>query len=102
MIDDKKIEEGIRIYRETVDCCKEEDLESFEDGIRWAINEFYKNLWHPASEEPKIYKRLLAKCRLDIVEYKDMKFLGAIPWNSKVESEGIICWLYIDDLFPKK
>ena len=102
MIDEKKIKEAIRIYRETVDCCKEEELESFEDGIRWATNEFLKELWHPASEEPKTFKHLLTKCHLDRVRFKDMMFLGTISWNSKVESEGIICWLYIDDLFPKK
>lgn len=112
MIDDKKIEEAARknilFNHRTADVTLSgNDLEKFGkanfiQGAHWATNEFLKDLWHPASEEPKTGKRLLAKCRLDIVEYKDMMFLGTIPWNSKVESEGIICWLYIGDLLPKK
>lgn len=71
-------------------------------GAKWAINELLKDLWHPASEDPKTYKRLIEKCYLDRVRYHDTMFLGTISWDKKVESDGIICWLYIDDLFPKE
>ena len=27
--------------------------DSFKAGATWAINELFKNLWHPASEEPR-------------------------------------------------
>lgn len=55
-------------------------------------------LWHPASEEPKTFKRIIAKCHSDRVKYEDMMFIGTISWNEKVKNKGIICWLYINDL----
>ena len=33
--------------------CQEFGAELFKDGAKWAINEFLKDLWHPASEKPK-------------------------------------------------
>lgn len=62
MIDDKKIEAAARRYSEVTDCDKQEALlieEGFKEGAKWAINEFLKDLWHPASEEPKKVKNLL-------------------------------------------
>ena len=32
--------------------CKEFGAELFKDGAKWAINEFLKDLWHPASLNP--------------------------------------------------
>lgn len=113
MIDEKKIEEAANKHIETEYArynsgeVEEEMIclggkDSFKAGAKWAINEFLKDLWHPASEEPKTYKRLIEKCYLDRVRYHDTMFLGTISWDKKVESDGIICWLYIDDLFPKE
>lgn len=35
----------------------------FCSGAKWAINEFLKNLWHPASEQPNIEgKPILFNC----------------------------------------
>ena len=56
MTDGKKIEAAARRYSEVTDCDKQEALlieEGFKEGANWAINEFLKNLWHPASEEPR-------------------------------------------------
>lgn len=33
----------------------------FLDGIDWAEKEFLKNLWHPASEEPKSHSYIIFK-----------------------------------------
>lgn len=57
MIDDKKIEAAARRYSEVTDCDKQEALlieEGFKEGAKWAIKEFIKDLWHPASEKPNI------------------------------------------------
>ena len=105
MIDDKKIEEAARYYCNNRYPASQDApfiAEGFRHGANWAINELLKDLWHPASEEPKTYKRLIEKCYLDRVRYHDTMFLGTISWDKKVESDGIICWLYIDDLFPKE
>ena len=57
ILDDKKIEAAARRYSEVTDCDKEEALlteKGFKEGANWAINELFKNLWHPASEKPNI------------------------------------------------
>lgn len=101
MIDEKKIEEAAK---ENADAYYDGDdiasfvVSAFEDGINW----FLDNLWHNASEEPKTFKRLIAKCHSDRVKYEDMMFLGTTSWNEKVKNQGIINWLYIDDLFQKE
>ena len=58
MIDNKKIEEAS--FEETFGMYGEEDSlqEGFTCGAKWAINEFLKDLWHPASEEPEINKEI--------------------------------------------
>lgn len=56
ILDDKKIEAAARRYSEVTDCDKEEALlieEGFKEGAHWAINEFLKDLAHPASEVPR-------------------------------------------------
>lgn len=56
ILDDKKIEAAARRYSEVTDCDKEEALlieEGFKEGANWAINEFLKDLAHPASEVPR-------------------------------------------------
>lgn len=107
MIDEKKIEEAASKYAfnkydstddEVEDTYTEELQMAFEAGINW----FLDKLWHNASEEPKTFKRLIAKCHSDRVKYEDMMFLGTISWNEKVKNQGIINWLYIDDLFQKE
>lgn len=84
MIDDKKIEEAaqgaadlyeqdlpIMSYNEDTEVdgqhhfCQEFGAELFKDGAKWAINEFLKNLWHPASEVPK------RRCNYLLLHYKD-------------------------------
>ena len=62
MIDDKKIEEAASAYGTSNGysvigpdgriSLKPELETAFEAGIHWAINEFLKNLWHDAEEEP--------------------------------------------------
>ena len=60
MIDDKKIEEAARCnadkYR-NYPTLSDEDRDkvsicSFMEGTKWMQEEFFKNLWHPSTEEP--------------------------------------------------
>ena len=46
VLDNKKIEEA------AINKCGFISSE-FYSGAKWAINEFLKDLWHPASEEPE-------------------------------------------------
>lgn len=111
MIDDKKIEEAS--FEETFGMYGESDSleEGFIMGAKWAIDEFLKDLWHPASEQPKRtnQENEFVEC---LVRFKD----GIVClynydtwhhwWCSDEDNQkflGLIDkWLYIDDLLTKK
>lgn len=74
----------------------------FYSGAKWAINEFLKDLWHPASEEPEgYYEGILLTYSVgdyySLAQVKDFK-----SWKGFVERASIDKWLYIDDLLPKE
>ena len=96
MIDNKKIEEAS--FEETFGMYGEADSlqEGFTCGAKWAINEFLKDLWHPASEEPEINKEILVDGR---TENKSIMLLQTKLNNwKKLANQEIKRWLYIDDL----
>lgn len=81
---------------------KEDIKEAIELGAKWAIKEFLKNLWHPASEEPEGYNEgILLRYNIgdyySLAQVKDFK-----SWKGFVENMPIDGWLYIDDLLPKQ
>ena len=99
MIDDKKIEKAANEYSKD-NCGYSYDIEkllAFEQGAKWAIDEFLKDLWHPVSEEPKESVFMLS-------EYEKGKFYANYfdknrgGWSNK----RLIRWLNIDDLLPKE
>lgn len=125
MIDDKKIEEAaqgaadlyeqdlpIMSYNEDTEVdgqhhfCQEFGAELFKDGAKWAIKEFLKDLWHPASEEPRKDVSIIVETHND----KNMFYYAWNRWQNNFYpswTDAVLCsrvsrWLYIDDLFPKK
>lgn len=122
MIDVKKIEEAAQLHRfeliasmhgstlgTPMQCFKEEvDTEtelienSFITGAKWAFNEFRKDLWHPASEEPVEDKPFLAQ---EIGRWRVGVNSPLIPnneWITQRKIRGIKRWLYVEDLLPKE
>ena len=123
MIDDKKIEEAKEgIYEDrfllngeevVFDNDAKEEMFYKEDikeaiglGAKWAINEFLKNLLHPASEEPREFAEVLAEAKIteSIKTYISFKRNDALfkNWDAYSSCVNITRWLYIDDLFPKE
>lgn len=125
MVDDKKIEEAaqgaadlyeqdlpIMSYNEDTEVdgqhhfCQEFGAELFKDGANWAINEFLKGLWHPASEEPRKDVSIMVEIHND----KNMFYYAWNRWRDNFYpswTDAVLCsrvsrWLYIDDLFPKE
>lgn len=112
MIDDKKIEEAankICGYGSLYDMNYR--VFGFKRGAKWAINEFLKDLWHPASEKPNIKQ---GECYVTcLVKFKNGSTELCAYFRTQ---EGWVCddmspkdfkrnfkgWLYIDDLLPKK
>lgn len=110
MIDDKKKEEAARRNADKYRNCptlSDEDRDkvsigSFKDGVKWAINEFLKDLWHQTDEQPEGYDEWILLhynvCNFySLAQVKDFK-----SWEGFVERAPIEKWLYIDDLFPKE
>lgn len=105
-MDDKKIEEAaVKSTNYLKGICDfiviNASKEGFRAGANWAINEFLKDLLHPADEEPNKGKFILMEMR-NGDNY-------ALYWVNDEYSWERICtmftttsWLYIDDLFPKK
>ena len=86
MINNKKIEEAANKHIDTeyakynsgeveeeMICLRGKD--SFKAGAKWAINEFLKDLWHPADEEPK-------KNRLVLTDIRSIMDKDRICWTT--------------------
>ena len=74
--------------------------EAFRQGANWAINEFLKDLWHPAWKKPENDRYILWEEKYSGV--KSTMFYNTAKhnelWDSEVASLNITRWLYIDDL----
>lgn len=104
MIDDKKIEEvAFELYKNSkLDFVSSESVEGFKEGAKWAINEFLKNLWNPASEAPK------RRCNYLLLHYKDKEeecfeadVVDTKAWDCYIKG-SLAEYINIDDLFPKE
>ena len=127
MVDDKKIEEaqeeifedkfllnGTEVIFNYEDEYKEEMYDSGQIkgaislGAKWAINESLKELWHPASEEPKKVKNLLLETTYEYGNpiYHLIKYMpngnDACIWREWYKGAHVSRWLYIEDLLPKE
>lgn len=85
---------------------KEDIKEAIGLGAKQAINEFLKDLWHPASEEPREFAEVLAEAKIteSIKTYISFKRNDALfkNWNAYSSGANITRWLYVDDLLPKE
>ena len=128
MIDDKKIEAAKEeIYEDrfllngeeiVFDNDEKEEMFYKEDikeaiglGAKWAINEFLKDLWHPASEKPNIKQGEC--CVTCLIKFKNGSTELCVYFRNP---EGWVCddmspkdfkrnfngWLYIDELLPRR
>ena len=131
MIDDKKIEAAKEeIYEdrfllngEEIVFNNDEKEEMFYEGdikeaiglgAKWAINEFLKNLWHPASEKPDKNRTCLVRVVYhpnhgmfqdeERIEQSSFHDFGWYDYDFKYigTNYDIISWLYISDLLPKE
>lgn len=79
--------------------------EGYIEGAEWAINEFLKDLWHPASEKPKNNKALFVQYhqlgRKD-PWYITLNLGKTNNWRDIVDDFIVYRWCYVDDFLPKK
>lgn len=119
MINDEKVEEAASVYSTSNSysvigpdgrmSLKPELETAFEAGVHWAINEFLKDLWHSADEEPKNNKQItyvrvngIAKTIILNEEADKYNRTPSQIWHNICKNYKVACWFYIDDLFPKE
>lgn len=102
MIDEKKIEEAAFDYNDGELTSDKLIRAAFIYSAKWAINEFLKDLWHPASKEPAKDKPFLAQERGKWLVDVDSSLFPNNVWSTHCEIQNITRWLYIDDLVQKK
>ena len=102
MIDDKKIEDAAKQHSEEsyisgyFQACYKD---AFTDGSKWMQEEFLKNLWYPASEEPEKNHFILFKTAGNSFE---TEYIGKNEWATIVRCFKVVKWFYVDDLLPKE
>lgn len=114
MIDDKEIdiaarEQTLSKHLNETAYFQLRSIEDFTDGAHWAINEFLKNLLHPASEVPrndngkilafskeighrKLYDMNAMLDEIDCGEYQEM-------WEFEVKAYRWTNWIFVEELF---
>lgn len=120
MIEERRIEEAFKEYNEKIEkelskrlIRKPTSAERYADttlrkcafyaGAKWMQEEFLKNLWHPASEEPREFAEVLAEAKIteSIKTYLSFKRNDSLfkNWDAYSSGANITRWLYINDLF---
>jgi len=108
MIDDKKIKSAAQRYCDATYGITDDGpfiTEAFRKGAQWAINEFLKDLWHPANEEPHKKATLLIESSPTKLTPKKLYYADILigeDWEIKCSVMYISRWLYVDDLLSKK
>ena len=120
MIDDKKIEAAKEeIYEdrfllngEEIVFNNDEKEEMFYEGdikeaiglgAKWAINEFLKDLWHPASEKPLLRNgKCLVVYNGGTIGIFKISFVYEMLSNYGQDGMGWKYWAYVSDLFSKE
>ena len=116
MMDDKKIEEVAKVYmigefydRDeaewnypiTNEEKRNQCIIDFKAGAKWAINEFLKDLLHPAKDIPEEERPVLVVYKhggYSIVYWEAYNISGQVNyWTLDITQ-----WLYVDELFSKE
>ena len=114
MIDDKEIDIAARAQvlskhiNETA-YFQLRSIEDFKAGAKWAINEFLKDLRHPASEVPRndngkvlAYSKEYGYRKLydmnDMLDETDCDTYQEM-WNEEVKEYRLTDWIFVDELF---
>nr|DAF76889.1 MAG TPA: hypothetical protein [Bacteriophage sp.] len=113
MIDDYKIKKAARQISEKVVDAKGFDdskpthlafldghVDGFNAGAKWMQEEFLKDLWHPASEEPKNLEFIVFTNDIfgEIYFFTMQRDNSLQSWETEVACHGIKQWAYRNDI----
>ena len=101
MIDERRIKEEAFEFNDGELTSDKLNRAAFVCGAKWMQEEFLKDLWHPASEEPKFGKGRLLVLINGGISILNVGFVLDQLRNLH-NIYGIKGWLYLDDLLPKE
>lgn len=101
MIDERRIEEAAFDFNDGELTNDKLIRAAFIYSAKWMQEEFLKNLWHPASKEPKFGKGRLLVLINGGVSILNVGFVLDQLRNLH-NVYGIEGWLYLNDLLPKE
>lgn len=105
MIDDKKIEDAARYYCNNRYPASQDApfiAEGFRHGAKWAINEFFKDLWHDVDEMPKRAKAFIFECGDYSMNYHVSMMFNPNDYKKNAEIWHMNRWCYLEDILPKQ
>ena len=104
MINDKKIEDAAKQHSEESyisDYFQACYKDAFMEGTKWAINEFLKDLWHPANEVPEIGRIIIIENHYSDGRIEFPSRMRKSTSHNPIDGETQK-WFYIGDLFQKE
>ena len=81
---------------------KEDIKEAIGLGAEWAINEFIKDLWHPANEVPEIGRVIIMENYYPDGRIMFISRMRKSTFHNPIDIGNTKKWFYIDELFPKE
>ena len=107
MIDDNKIEEAaVKSANYLKGICDFTVINAFEEGFKegakWAINEFIKDLWHPANEVPEIGRVIIMENYYPDGRIMFISRMRKSTFHNPIDIGNTKKWFYIEDLFSKE
>ena len=106
MIDEKKIEEAAEKYADNITQSNtgwdwyDHAEYGFKEGAHWAIEQFLKDLWHEAKEEPPRYDDYLVKTKQGCID--SCLFSNGVWFQPKIGGGEVAMWLDYKDILPKQ
>ena len=81
---------------------KEDIKEAIGLGAKWAINEFLKDLWHPANEVPEIGRVIIMDNYYPDGRIIFISRMRKSTFHNPIDIGNTKKWFYIEDLFSKE
>ena len=81
---------------------KEDIKEAIGLGAKWAINEFIKDLWHPANEVPEIGRVIIMENYYPDGRIMFISRIRKSTFHNPIDIGNTKKWFYIEDLFSKE
>ena len=81
---------------------KDDIKEAIGLGAKWAINEFIKDLWHPANEVPEIGRVIIMENYYPDGRIMFISRMRKSTFHNPIDIGNTKKWFYIEDLFSKE